>query len=101
MSDQTFRIWFCRELHLAYPDGDTSPGARVGLQRFCTKEDHPTWIGCGWLQVVPLPLDLEPLYEAAGRAIPFAWEPAKDRDTHAFVVRSAVDAALDALGVTE
>ena len=46
------RIWFCRELHLAYSEGDISPGARVGLARFCTKEGHLAKYGCGWLTVI-------------------------------------------------
>lgn len=96
MSEAPNRIWFCRELHLAYPDGDTSSGARVGLQRFCTEEDHPTWIGCGWLQVVPLPLDRDAMIVAMSAA----WIN-EGGDTIAEHATAMLDAALRVLGVTE
>ena len=43
-------VWWCEVLHLAYPRGDDSPGARVGLPDYCVEEQHE---GCEWVVTVP------------------------------------------------
>ena len=50
---EPLRIWFCQVLHLAYIDGDESPGARVGLPRFCQEEVGHRY--CGWLRIMEDP----------------------------------------------
>jgi len=48
-SVDVLEVWWCAVLHLAWPKGDQSPGARTGLSKNCQKEHHGSQCGWYWL----------------------------------------------------